>query len=166
MASNKNKGQEAADARRRRELIKANSRLNGSGRKASKAKNNPGTGAIITDRLHSNPFPTKAPRHTNVAGCTTYIHQSKTLTDTIQYISSGRYENFDWGMRGDILENMNTHATRKRNIFDPAGTAPFELSRSKIQLFLDCPRCFYLDRRLALHLRAGFRSTSTMRLMC
>ena len=51
---------------------------------------------------------------------------------------------------------MNIHATRKRNIFDPAVTAPFELSRSKIQLFLDCPRCFYLDRRLGVAPPRGF----------
>lgn len=36
---------------------------------------------------------------------------------------------------------------RSRNIFDPKGKKPFTISRSKIDLFLDCPRCFYLDRR-------------------
>lgn len=36
---------------------------------------------------------------------------------------------------------------RSRNIFDPASPDPFKLSRSKLELFLRCPRCFYLDRR-------------------
>ena len=39
---------------------------------------------------------------------------------------------------------------REYNIFNPEGKAPFRLSRSKIDLFLECPRCFYLDRRLGL----------------
>ena len=34
-----------------------------------------------------------------------------------------------------------------RALFTVGGTEPFALSRSKLQLFLDCPRCFYLDRR-------------------
>src|SRR3989338_10926424 len=41
-------------------------------------------------------------------------------------------------------------ANRIRNIFNPDSTQPFRLSRSKIDLFLKCPRCFYLDRRLGL----------------
>jgi CRISPR/Cas system-associated exonuclease Cas4 (RecB family) len=36
---------------------------------------------------------------------------------------------------------------RTRNIYDPAAPEPFKLSRSKIELFVDCPRCFWLDRR-------------------
>jgi hypothetical protein len=36
---------------------------------------------------------------------------------------------------------------RSRNIYDPAAPEPFKLSRSKIELFVDCPRCFWLDRR-------------------
>lgn len=39
---------------------------------------------------------------------------------------------------------------RTRNIFDPKSTEPFKLSRSKLELFLNCPRCFYLDRRLGV----------------
>ncbi len=35
-------------------------------------------------------------------------------------------------------------------IFNPQSKEPFELSRSKIDLFLECPRCFYLDRRLGI----------------
>jgi len=36
---------------------------------------------------------------------------------------------------------------RSRNLYDPASSKPFKLSRSKIERFLECPRCFYLDRR-------------------
>ncbi len=37
----------------------------------------------------------------------------------------------------------------KKN-FDPESSDPFKLSRSKIDMFLNCPRCFYLDRRLGV----------------
>jgi CRISPR/Cas system-associated exonuclease Cas4 (RecB family) len=39
---------------------------------------------------------------------------------------------------------------RKRNLFDPHSDAPFRLSRSKIDLYMKCRRCFYLDRRLGV----------------
>ena len=39
---------------------------------------------------------------------------------------------------------------RKNNLFDPNSKEPFQISRSKIGLFLECPRCFYLDRRLGI----------------
>ncbi|HSH00704.1 MAG TPA: PD-(D/E)XK nuclease family protein [candidate division Zixibacteria bacterium] len=42
------------------------------------------------------------------------------------------------------------HKPRSRNIFDPTSEKPFKLSRSKIEDFVRCPRCFYLDRRLAV----------------
>lgn len=45
---------------------------------------------------------------------------------------------------------MNKYKQRKGNIYVPNGKAPFSISRSKIDLFLECPRCFYLDRRLGL----------------
>jgi hypothetical protein len=38
----------------------------------------------------------------------------------------------------------------KRNLFDPSSTNPFPLSRSKLDDFLTCPRCFYLDRRMGI----------------
>ena len=37
-------------------------------------------------------------------------------------------------------------AKRTRGIYRPSSGEPFKLSRSKIDLFLECPRCFYLDR--------------------
>ncbi len=45
---------------------------------------------------------------------------------------------------------------RSKNIFDPKSRQSFRLSRSKIDLFLNCPRCFYLDRRLGVGQPPGF----------
>ncbi|MDD2807788.1 MAG: PD-(D/E)XK nuclease family protein [Patescibacteria group bacterium] len=45
---------------------------------------------------------------------------------------------------------------RKSNIFDPNSNTPFRLSRSKIDLFLNCPRCFYLDRKLGVAQPPGY----------
>lgn len=45
---------------------------------------------------------------------------------------------------------------RSRNIFHPDDDKPFKLSRTKIDLFLECPRCFYLDRRLGVGRPPGF----------
>src|SRR3990167_5505961 len=39
---------------------------------------------------------------------------------------------------------------RTRNLFDPASKEPYRVSRSKIELFMNCPRCFYLDRLLGI----------------
>lgn len=41
-------------------------------------------------------------------------------------------------------------AKREKNLYNPKSTQPFKLSRSKIELFMNCPRCFYLDRRLGV----------------
>ncbi len=45
---------------------------------------------------------------------------------------------------------------RTRNIYDPSDKKPFAISRSKIDLFLECPQCFYLDRRLGVGRPPGF----------
>ncbi|MCI0680040.1 PD-(D/E)XK nuclease family protein [bacterium] len=45
---------------------------------------------------------------------------------------------------------------RSRNIFDPHDPKPFKISRSKIDLFVECPRCFYLDRHLGVGRPPGF----------
>src|SRR3990167_11146946 len=45
---------------------------------------------------------------------------------------------------------------RSRNLFDPKAEEPFRLSRSKLELFLKCPLCFYLDRRLGVGQPPGF----------
>lgn len=42
---------------------------------------------------------------------------------------------------------------KKRNLYEP--TKPFRLSRSKIDLFLECPQCFYLDRKFGVRRPQG-----------
>lgn len=38
----------------------------------------------------------------------------------------------------------------KKILFDPESMLSFSLSRTKLELFLECPRCFYLDRRIGV----------------
>ena len=45
---------------------------------------------------------------------------------------------------------------RTRNLYDPNSDEPFKISRSKLELFIDCPQCFYLDRRLGVGRPPGF----------
>lgn len=42
------------------------------------------------------------------------------------------------------------YTKRSRGLFDPNSSEPYRLSRSKIDLFHECPRCFYLDQRLGI----------------
>jgi hypothetical protein len=42
------------------------------------------------------------------------------------------------------------YARRVRGLFDPLSAEPYRISRSKIDLFVDCPRCFWLDQRLGI----------------
>lgn len=39
---------------------------------------------------------------------------------------------------------------RKSSRYSPESEEPFRLSRSKIDLYVQCPRCFYLDRKLGI----------------
>lgn len=45
---------------------------------------------------------------------------------------------------------------RTKGLYEPGSSEPFKLSRSKIDLFLQCPRCFYFDRRLGVARPPGF----------
>ncbi|MGB3988543.1 MAG: PD-(D/E)XK nuclease family protein [Minisyncoccales bacterium] len=45
---------------------------------------------------------------------------------------------------------------QRSNKYEPGSSKPFRISRSKIDLFLNCPRCFYLDRRLGIGRPPGF----------
>jgi|GEM_PF-3123723 len=45
---------------------------------------------------------------------------------------------------------------RTRNLYDPKSSELFRISRSKIDLFIKCPRCFYLDRRLGIGQPPGY----------
>ncbi len=46
-------------------------------------------------------------------------------------------------------------AYKRSNLYEPEADKPFKLSRSKIDMFLDCPRCFYMDRRLGISRPSG-----------
>ncbi len=48
---------------------------------------------------------------------------------------------------------------RTRNIYDPISSTPFRLSRSRLERFIECPRCFYLDRRLGVDRPPGYPFT-------
>src|SRR3990167_10523241 len=45
---------------------------------------------------------------------------------------------------------------RVKNLYSPGASEPFKLSRSKIDLFLECPRCFYYDRKLGIGRPPGY----------
>ncbi len=47
-------------------------------------------------------------------------------------------------------------AKRVKNLFNIESKEPFRISRSKIDLFIECPRCFYLDRKLGVARPPGF----------
>jgi len=38
----------------------------------------------------------------------------------------------------------------RRKLFDPTSTEPFKLSRSKLDTFMECPRCAFLDLKLGV----------------
>lgn len=44
----------------------------------------------------------------------------------------------------------------RKKLYDPKAKEAFRVSRSKIDLFVECPRCFYLDRRLGVSRPQGF----------
>lgn len=47
-------------------------------------------------------------------------------------------------------------APRSRGLYATKSKEPFKISRSKIELLLECPRCFYLDRKLGVGRPPGF----------
>lgn len=47
-------------------------------------------------------------------------------------------------------------SNRKNNLYNPESLELFRLSRSKIDLFINCPRCFYLDRKLGVAQPLGY----------
>ncbi len=50
---------------------------------------------------------------------------------------------------------MSEYGKRKNNLYNPSSKQPFKLSRSRFEDFLNCPRCFYLDRRLGIDEPSG-----------
>ncbi|MDE2018935.1 MAG: PD-(D/E)XK nuclease family protein [Patescibacteria group bacterium] len=53
-----------------------------------------------------------------------------------------------------MSEYYNPH--RVKNLFNPKSEEPFVVSRSGIDLFVRCPRCFYIDKRLGTANPPGF----------
>jgi len=45
---------------------------------------------------------------------------------------------------------MNKYSQRENNRYDPQSKEPFYISRTAIEMFVECPRCFYLDKKLGL----------------
>lgn len=48
---------------------------------------------------------------------------------------------------------------RARPPFDPGSPGPFAISRSGLELYADCPRCFYFERRLGCSRPSGLPFT-------
>ena len=48
------------------------------------------------------------------------------------------------------LSEATSFRTRKDSIYQKGSNKPFRVSRSKFSNFLDCKRCFYLDRAKGL----------------
>lgn len=51
------------------------------------------------------------------------------------------------------------NSQRTKGLYEPDSKEPFKISRSKLEMFLGCPRCFYLDRRLGVSRPPGFPFT-------
>src|SRR5438105_1713838 len=45
---------------------------------------------------------------------------------------------------------MGNYRYVRRPPYQPGQSAPYKISRSKIDLFIQCPRCFWLDGRLKI----------------
>ncbi len=54
------------------------------------------------------------------------------------------------------LKHKKYSPPRSRNLYTPDSVKPYALSRSKIENFVRCPRCFYLDRRLGVDVPPGY----------
>ncbi len=53
-----------------------------------------------------------------------------------------------------MSQYYNPH--RKSGLYNPKSKIPFRISRSKIDLFLNCSRCFYFDRRFGVGQPPGY----------
>lgn len=56
-----------------------------------------------------------------------------------------------------LIFDLNAAYTKK--LYNPASKEKFKVSRSKIELFLKCPRCFYIDCRFGISQPQGFPFT-------
>src|SRR3989338_9517283 len=46
------------------------------------------------------------------------------------------------------VSQKKKYQIRQTRLYNPRASEPFPLSRTKIEDFVNCPRCFYMDRRL------------------
>lgn len=51
------------------------------------------------------------------------------------------------------------NSQRTKNLYDSEAKEPYKISRSGIDLFLNCPRCFYYDKKLGVKRPPGFPFT-------
>jgi len=56
---------------------------------------------------------------------------------------------------------MSQYYTPKRtkNLYEPGSSTPFKLSRSRMENYIRCPRCFYIDRRLGVEIPPSYPFT-------
>ena len=57
------------------------------------------------------------------------------------------------------FSNPYRYTRKTRGLFDPKSKQTFRLSRSRIDKFLNCPRCFYLEMRLGIPQPSGYPFT-------
>ena len=48
------------------------------------------------------------------------------------------------------MDSVKASAKSRTRKYKPGSDEPFKLSRSRVQLFLDCKRCFYIQNRLGI----------------
>lgn len=53
-------------------------------------------------------------------------------------------------MKSDTPTIKSKTFSKRYSVFDPKSTEPFKISRSKIDMFSECPRCSYLELRLGV----------------
>jgi CRISPR/Cas system-associated exonuclease Cas4 (RecB family) len=46
-----------------------------------------------------------------------------------------------------MTNNSNRNRTYQRSVYEPGQKQPYKISRSKIELYMQCQRCFWLDAR-------------------
>jgi hypothetical protein len=56
---------------------------------------------------------------------------------------------------GDRYPMKRPFAIKSRGLFDPASNKPFKVGRSGIELYLECPRCFFINHRLGIRRPSG-----------
>jgi hypothetical protein len=56
---------------------------------------------------------------------------------------------------GDRCPTKKAFAIKSRGLFDPASNKPFKVNRSGIELYLECPRCIFINHRLGIRRPSG-----------